>query len=82
MSYSFYSTAELDMLHFTDDAPERRAVRVSNPLSEKYAIMRTTLAPSIVNILSHNAKRGNDNVRVYEIANIFIPEDDATVLPR
>lgn len=82
MSYSFYSTAELDMLRLAPDAPERNVVRVSNPLSEKYAVMRTTLAPSIVNILSTNAKRGNDRVRVYEIANIFIPEGDGTVLPR
>lgn len=82
MSYSFYSTGELDMLHIAPDAPERNVVRVSNPLSEKYAIMRTTLVPSIVNILSTNAKRGNDRVRVYEIANVFIPEADASVLPR
>lgn len=82
MSYSFYSTAELDLLHLPEDAPERRVVRVSNPLSEKYAIMRSTLMPSIVNVLTTNSKRGNDRVRVYELANIFIPEGDGTVLPR
>lgn len=77
VNYSFYSTAELDMLALAENAPERSVVRVSNPLSEKYTIMRTTLAPSLVNVLSTNSKRGNENVRIYEIANIFIPQGEA-----
>ena len=77
VNYSFYSVAELDMLAIPQDAPERDVVRVSNPLSEKYAIMRSILAPSLVNVLSTNSKRGNENVRIYEIANIFIPQGEA-----
>ena len=75
MNYSFYSVADLDMLGFAPDAAVRNAVRVANPLSEKYAIMRTTLAPSVVNILSHNAKKGNAAVRIFEMANIFVPTE-------
>lgn len=75
MNYSFYSVAELDMLRYTADAPERNLVRVANPLSEKYAVMRSTLAPSVVNILSHNTKKGNESVRIYEVARIFIPKE-------
>lgn len=77
VNYSFYSTAELDMLALPENAPQRDVVRVSNPLSEKYTIMRTTLAPSLINVLSTNSKRGNENVRIYEIANIFIPRGEA-----
>ena len=77
VNYSFYSVAELDMLAIAEDAPERDVVRVSNPLSEKYAIMRSTLAPSLVNVLSTNSKRGNENVRIYEIANIFVPQGES-----
>ena len=76
MNYSFYSVADLDMLGFAPDAAVRNAVRVANPLSEKYAIMRTTLAPSVVNILSHNAKKGNAAVRIFEMANIFVPTEN------
>ncbi len=73
MNYSFFSVADIDMLRFAQDAPERNLVRIANPLSEKYAVMRSTLAPSVVNILSHNAKKGNEAVRIYELANIFVP---------
>ena len=68
--------SRLDMLRFPPDAPERNAIRISNPLSEKYSIMRTTLAPTVVKILSHNSKRGNDSVRIYELANIFVPRGE------
>ncbi|MBQ9080567.1 MAG: phenylalanine--tRNA ligase subunit beta [Clostridia bacterium] len=77
INYSFYSTVELDLLRLAEDAPERDAVRILNPLSEKYAIMRTTLVPSLLNVLSTNSKRGNENVRVYEIANIFMPQGNS-----
>ena len=76
MNYSFTSPAELDMLRFPPDTPERNAIRILNPLSEKNSIMRTTLAPTVVRILSHNSKRGNDRVRIYELASIFVPKGE------
>lgn len=74
MNYSFFSIADLDMLGYAPDAPERNFVRIANPLSEKYAIMRTTLMPSVVTVLSRNAKRGREAVRVFELARIFLPQ--------
>ncbi|MDE7330417.1 MAG: phenylalanine--tRNA ligase subunit beta, partial [Clostridia bacterium] len=46
-TYSFYSVKDLDMLRFSADAPERKAIRILNPISEDLSIMRTTLAPSM-----------------------------------
>lgn len=77
MTFSFYSPAELDALRYPADAPEREAVRIENPISEKYTIMRTTLAPSLVAVLSRNAKRGYEAVRVCELARVFAPNGDA-----
>lgn len=74
LNYSFYSTAELDMLGLAEDAPERKAIRIKNPISENYSIMRTTLAPSILKIISSNLKKGNDDGRIYELASVFNPK--------
>lgn len=74
LSYSFYSQSELDMLGLDDNAPERVAIRIENPISENYSIMRTTLAPSILKIISSNLKKGNDEGRIYELASIFSPK--------
>lgn len=75
INYSFYSPAELDLLRLPEDAPERNYVKISNPLSENYSIMRSMIAPSIVKIVSHNMKRGNEAARVFEVANVFIPNE-------
>ena len=70
---AFYSTAELDMLHLSQDAPERKAIRILNPISENLSIMRTILAPSMLNVIVDNLKKGNMEGRLFELSNIYIP---------
>ena len=74
INYSFYSNADLDMLHIPQDAPERNAIRIENPISENYSIMATTLAPIMLNTIVKNYRSGNDAGRFYEVANVFIPK--------
>ena len=72
--YSFFSPKDLDMLRFAPDAPERKAIRIKNPISEDLSLMRTTLAPSMVNAVVRNLRRGNTEGRFFELANIFLAE--------
>ncbi len=82
INYSFYSEHDLAILHLEEDSPLRNAIRLMNPLSENYAIMRTTLVPSLLSILSHNMKAGHDEGRFYELANTFHPHEiPVTTLP-
>ena len=71
-SYSFYSQKDLDMLHFAPDAKERNAIRILNPISEDLSIMRTTLAPSMVNVIVRNLRRGNMAGKLFEISKIYL----------
>lgn len=71
--YSFFSPTDLDMLRFAEDAAERKAIRILNPISEELSLMRTTLAASMVNAIVRNQKRGNLEGRLFEIANVYIP---------
>ncbi len=48
------------------------AMRVSNALSDDMDTLRTTLVPSLVDVVALNRDRGRDDVRVYEIANAFL----------
>ena len=73
VTLSFYSAADLDRLHIPADAPERKAIRILNPISENLSIMRTTLAPSMLNIIVDNLKNGNSEGRLFELANVYIP---------
>lgn len=72
--YSFFSPSDLDLLRLPQDAPERQAIRILNPINEDMSLMRTTLVPSMLNAISRNQKKGNLEGRLYESARIFIPK--------
>ncbi|MDE7083220.1 MAG: phenylalanine--tRNA ligase subunit beta [Clostridia bacterium] len=74
-SYSFYSQKDLDMLHFAPDAPERKAIRILNPISEDLSVMRTTLAPSMVNVIVRNLRRGNMAGKLFEISKVYLANE-------
>ena len=44
---------------------------LANPLSDEASVMRTSLVPSMLNMLAHNLNRGTDNVRVFEAGKAF-----------
>lgn len=71
--YSFISPADLDLLRLPEDAPERNAIRLLNPINEDLSLMRTTLAASMLNAIARNQKKGNLEGRLFEMANVFIP---------
>ena len=73
---SFYADSDLDFLRIPADAPERNVLRIRNPISVNLAIMRPLLAPSLMNIIVENLKKGNNEGRVFEISNIYVPRKD------
>ena len=70
---SFYADSDLDFLRIPADAPERNVLRIKNPISANLAIMRPLLAPSLMNVVVENLKKGNNEGRIFEISNIYIP---------
>ncbi|MDD6211805.1 MAG: phenylalanine--tRNA ligase subunit beta [Clostridiales bacterium] len=75
MTYSFESPEVFDRLRIPENSSLRRAIRIQNPLSESYSIMRTQSVGSMMNALSLNAERKHRHVRFYELANIYLPRD-------
>jgi phenylalanyl-tRNA synthetase beta chain len=72
--YSFESPKVFDKLLLPEDAPERNAIRISNPLGEDFSVMRTISLNGMLNFLSTNYNRRNKSVRLYEMGNIYVPE--------
>jgi len=72
--YSFESPAVFDRLMLPGDAPERKAITISNPLGVDFSIMRTLPLNGILTSLSSNFNRKNKDVKLYELGNIYIPE--------
>ena len=71
---AFYADADLDALHLAEDAPERNVIRILNPITANLTIMRTVLAPSMLNTVVDNIKFGNMDGRIFELANVYYPK--------
>ena len=74
MTYSFESPKVFDRLLFAEDAPERQAIRIANPLGEDFSMMRTTPLNGMLTSLATNYNRRNKDARLFELANVYIPK--------
>lgn len=72
ITYSFIGEKDLDMINF----PKDKILKILNPLGEDKSIMRTTLVPSMMNVVKTNYTRKNDFFAGFEIGHIFIKEED------
>ncbi len=64
---------EFDQFLIPKDAKEREVVEILNPITENLSIMRTLMAPSMVRVMENNIKNGHEDLRFFEIANVYVP---------
>ncbi len=76
-NYSFYSPKDFELMKLSESDPLRNAVKILNPISEELSIMRTFLAPSMLQNAVRNIRRGNDEGRLFEVANVYFPKNTA-----
>ena len=75
MHYSFFSPSDLDLLNYPEDAMERKAIKILNPINQDLSLMRTNLAASMINAIARNEKNGTLEGRLFEVAKIFLPKE-------
>lgn len=63
------------MLNIKEDDSIYNMIKISNPLSEDIACVRTTMAHSLLNSLSFNTKRNNKNVKLFECGKVYLPKE-------
>ena len=74
MTYSFESPKVFDKLLLSEDAKERQAIVISNPLGEDFSIMRTISLNGMLTSLATNYNRRNKTAKLYEMGNIYLPK--------
>ena len=74
MTYSFYSKKDVAALHLGESDEEGKVIVIENPISDNYEVMRRTLVPSLLGVVSRNVKKGNYAGRIFEIAKTYIPK--------
>ncbi len=75
-SYGF-----LEVINYSFDDPEYLALfnpaqplRILNPLSNEGSALRTSLFPGLMRNVSLNLNRQTDNIKIFEIGRVYIPQ--------
>jgi phenylalanyl-tRNA synthetase beta chain len=72
-TFSFISPKFYDKVRLPADSELRNSVVISNPLGEDTSIMRTTALPSMLEIIARNYNFNNADVKLFEVATVYIP---------
>ena len=72
-TWAFASTQDLENANLTDALAA--SIPIENPLSEKHALMRPTLIPSVLNVASANIRRNVRDVAIFELAPVYRKSD-------
>ena len=76
ITYSFISPTYYDKIRMPKDSPLRNSLKILNPLGEDTSIMRTTILPSMLEIVARNFSYRNKSARLYELGKIYLPRED------
>ena len=73
-SFAFTHPSLFDKLNVPEDSELRRAIPIMNPLTDEYPLVRTTLLTNLMENTVRNFSRKNEDVRLFEIAPVFLPK--------
>ena len=76
ITYSFISPIYYDKIRLPEDSPLRKSMKIMNPLGEDTSIMRTTVMPSMLEILTRNYNYRNKEAHLYELGRTYFERED------
>lgn len=72
-TYSFVSPKVYDKINLPENSIKRQYVEIMNPLGEDFRVMRTTLIPNMLDVVTRNYKYDVERSWAFEIGTIFRP---------
>ena len=71
-TYGFVSENDLRKCNISKDSIyAKQSIKIMNPLSEDYTMMKTTSVPSMMQMLENNNNYKNKNVKLFDISRIY-----------
>jgi phenylalanyl-tRNA synthetase beta chain len=80
-TYPFVGPATWDALGLPESDVRRRAIRIANPLSDEEPFLTTALLPGLLRAAARNVSRGLDDVALFEMASVFLPDAEPAAAP-
>lgn len=76
ITYSFVSPRDFDKISVPQDSSMRKVVKILNPLGQEMSIMRTTLIPSMLEVMGRNYSKKIESGQFFELGKVYLPLDD------
>ncbi|BCJ88095.1 phenylalanine--tRNA ligase subunit beta [Effusibacillus dendaii] len=73
VTYSFTSPGSLQPLSLADESPLRKQIPLALPMSDERKVLRTTMLPSLAEVVGYNLNRKNNDLALFEIGTVFHP---------
>ena len=80
LSLTFISHADAE--RFSSSATEIKVLELENPLSEEASVMRTSLAPGMLDMLAWNLNRDVAEARLFEVGSVYGLASSGRVEPK
>ena len=72
ITFSFISQRETERFSW----PASRCLALMNPLAQDQAVLRPSLAPSLLSAMQYNLNRGNNDLKFFEVSHVFRAADN------
>lgn len=75
VTFSFMAPQDLKALGLAESDSRYQAVSVLNPITDDFPQMRTTLVPSLLQVVKRNLAVKNENLALFEAASVYLPKE-------
>lgn len=84
VTFTFYPRERLARLGLPEDDERARPIAVANPLTDAQEVMRTTMLPSLLDVLAHNHRVRRTDAALFEVARVYLGAEEVAAgrLPR
>ncbi len=73
-TYSFVSPGIFNRINLKAENPLRNCIRLINPLGEEQSIMRTTIIPNLLEVISRNYNRKVNEGSFFELSKVYMSD--------
>lgn len=71
-TYGFINPEELSKSNILENSElYKEVIKIRNPISEDYSIMKTSVIPTMMKSISSNYAKKNDNLKLFEYAKVY-----------
>lgn len=75
VTYAFASPAVYNKINLKAENPLRNAIKLLNPLGEDQSIMRTTMIPNMLGVISRNYNMKISEGQFFEISKVYLADE-------